>query len=192
MSVLSNAVRATARMTFDEFLAFEAEAKDRHEFVAGVVYAMGGGTDWHNIVSGNLFAALHHHLAEGPCRAFMADMGLRARSKEEDDLFYPDVMVCCDPADSERLYRERPTFLAEVASRSTERIDRGEKFTAYRAIPSVREYAIVQCDTPRIELFRRADDWRPTVFWIEDDARFDSVGLTIPMRRLYQGVSYLQ
>ena len=188
---MSTAALAFDRMTFDEFLAFEAEAEGKHEFTGGCIYAMGGASDRHNIVSVNFLAAFHAHLRGGPCRPYGSDMALHVHTKDDDKLYYPDVAVYCDPTDTNRLFRERPVLLVEVASPSTERMDRSEKFDAYREIGTLEEYAVVQCETPRIELYRRADDWQRTVTRIRDDARFDSIDLTIPMRTLYEGVDYL-
>lgn len=188
---MSTAALALDRMTFDEFLAFEAETVGKHEFTGGCIYAMGGASDRHNIVSVNFLAAFHAHLRGGPCRPYGSDMALHVHREDDDKLYYPDVAVYCEPADNNCLYREHPVLIVEVASPSTERMDRSEKFDAYREIDTLEEYALVQSDSPRIELFRRADDWQRTVTRIRDDARFDSIDLTIPMRTLYEGVDYL-
>ncbi|MER3481153.1 MAG: hypothetical protein C4327_11945 [Meiothermus sp.] len=52
------------RITFEEYLALEARSRVRHEFVDGMIFAMAGGTDHHNVIAGNILAA-----AKGPsCR----------------------------------------------------------------------------------------------------------------------------
>ena len=178
-------------MRFDVYLDFEETSETRHELVGGVIYAMGGASDWHNIVSLNLASQCNVRLRGGSCRAFNNDMKLRIATAESNDVYYPDVMVCCDPTDRERLYRERPSFIAEIASPSTERIDRNEKFEAYRAITAMQEYALLQSATPRVELFRRKNDWAREVFRIDDTVEFASIGLTLPVRELYDGVDYL-
>lgn len=45
-----------------DYLAAEENALDRHDYVAGVVYAMAGASREHNRIAGNIFAALHAHL----------------------------------------------------------------------------------------------------------------------------------
>ena len=178
-------------MTFEEFLDFAETAEGRHEFVGGVVYAMTGGTDWHNIVSLNLASLLTQHLKGNPYRAYMSDMGLKARSGAKSDCVYPDIMVCCDPKDNARRFRTSPTFIAQVASPSTERTDRKEKFDAFRAIPTLKDYAITQSETPRIELFSRARDWQATILRLDDEFRLDSIGFAVPVRDLYEDIDYL-
>jgi len=66
-----------------DYLAGEENAGDRHEYLAGEVYAMSGPSARHNAICGNLFAALHRHLAGGPCRVFMADLKVRLSVNDE-------------------------------------------------------------------------------------------------------------
>jgi Uma2 family endonuclease len=46
------------RASFEEFLALEATSSERHEFVEGLVFAMAGGTDYHNRLVARLLLAL--------------------------------------------------------------------------------------------------------------------------------------
>ncbi|MFB1028994.1 MAG: Uma2 family endonuclease, partial [Thauera sp.] len=50
--------------------------------------------------------------------------------------------------------------LVEVLSPSTERIDRREKLFAYQAIPSLREYLLVDPDKRSVEISRVGDPVR--------------------------------
>jgi hypothetical protein len=61
---------AQEKMTFgaQEYLAWEAEQIDKHEYVAGEVFAMVGARQKHVIVTGNLGSALREHLRGSPCR----------------------------------------------------------------------------------------------------------------------------
>jgi Uma2 family endonuclease len=76
------------RMSGAEFLVWEAAQSEKHEFVAGEVFAMAGAEDRHVTVAGNLYVALRHHLRGTPCRTFMSDMKLAVAA--EDSYFYPD------------------------------------------------------------------------------------------------------
>ena len=81
-------------------------------------------------------------------------------TKRGDSFFYyPDLLLSCDADDRESAYyRRRPCLIVEIASPSTFRIDRCEKFFAYRTLPSLREYVLVHQDTPQIEVFRYPED----------------------------------
>ncbi len=127
-----------AKLSFEDYLAWEAGQPEKHEFVRGETFAMAGARRVHVTVSGNLFAAFKGHLRGTPCRTYMADMKLRV--EEADSAFYPDVMVSCDPRDhAADLYLSHPVLLVEVLSDNTAAFDRGDKFAHYRKLPSLQE-----------------------------------------------------
>lgn len=175
----------------DEYLAAEAEAPCKHEYLAGTVVAMAGESANHNLLAGNLFAALHGALSGGPCRTFMADMKLRILNRAKTDVvfYYPDVMVGCDPADRNPQFLERPALLAEVSSPSTARIDLREKNWAYQTIPTLHTYVRLDQDSLRVWVHRRAADWvaeelaRPA-----DLLRVPEFGFEVGLEVLYRGV----
>ena len=69
-----------------------------------------------------------------------------------DAFFYPDVMVSCDPGDhAASQFIANPTLIVEVLSESTAAFDRGEKFAAYRTLPSLQEYVLVDIPSRRVE-----------------------------------------
>ncbi len=148
---------ARQRMTADEFRAWEAAQPERHEFVQGEVFAMAGGEDRNNTVALNIALALRQHLRGSPCRVYASDVKLQVESA--DSFFYPDVMVTCSAADAaSRLVKREPLLLAEVLSPATAAFDRGDKFTAYRALPSLAEVLLVDLDRQRCDLYRKGAD----------------------------------
>ena len=62
--------------TADEFLVWEAQQALRHEYLAGDVFAMTGGTLDHNRLTRNLLMALCRRLDGTPCEAFSSDVML--------------------------------------------------------------------------------------------------------------------
>jgi len=52
------------RLTLAEYLAMEVASEGRHEFFDGEMFAMSGGSYWHNLVKDNLARALGNRLAE--------------------------------------------------------------------------------------------------------------------------------
>ena len=144
----------------DDYLVWEQEQSGRNEYVDGEVFAMSGASDVHGTAAGNLFAALHGQLRGKPCRPFIADMKVRVEHTGQTYFYYPDLMLACAPDDRETYYRRSPCLLVEVLSPSTERIDRREKLFAYQAIPSLREYLLVDPDKRSVEIYRFGDPVR--------------------------------
>ncbi|WP_018936789.1 Uma2 family endonuclease [Thioalkalivibrio sp. ALJ24] len=180
-----------AQMDADAFLAWEAEQPEKHEFVAGEVFAMGGASDRHVTISLNVASALREYLRGGPCRTFIADMKLRVEAA--DAFFYPDVMVTCDPQDRGReQYKQAPLLVVEVLSPSTEAFDRGAKFAAYRSLASLQEYLMIDPASGAVELYRRDPEGHWVLYThdprdsMEDTVELRSVGLTLEGGRIFE------
>jgi len=150
-------------MSVAEYLASEERGDLRHEYIGGRIYAMTGASDRHNLIATNLVAELRPRLRGTSCQLFVADMKLRIAIAGEDIFYYPDLMVCCDPEDRATYYRTRPCLLVEIASESTERIDRREKLLSYMRIESLQAYLILSQQTMRASLYRRDSDWQAAV-----------------------------
>lgn len=150
-------VATRLRMSAQDFLAWDETQAVRHEFVAGEVFAMAGAGEAHVTAAGNVYLLLRQHLAGTPCRTFITDMKLRVDAA--DAVFYPDVMVTCSAADAaDPLVKREPVLLVEVLSPATAAYDRGDKFAAYRKLPSLREYLLVDTDSRRCDLYRKGGD----------------------------------
>jgi Uma2 family endonuclease len=172
------------RVPVDDYLTGEEASQVRHEYVDGAVFAMGGASDRHNLIAGNLYVRLSTRLPEA-CQVFMSDMKVRVRTAEQDVFYYPDVVVACDPADRERYYRERPVLIAEVLSESTERVDQFEKLFLYQRLETLQEYLLIAQDFREVRVHRRADRWRPRLV-TEGELRLESVDLALTLDELYR------
>ncbi len=172
----------------DSYLAWEAQQPDKHEYVRGELFAMVGARREHVVATLNLATALKQRLRGGPCQAYVSDLKLRVEAANA--FFYPDVMVSCDPLDhAAELYIEHPTLIAEVLSDSTAAFDRGDKFAAYRTLPSLEEYVLVDIPSRRVESFRRASDgeWLLHVYAPDTEAcRFSSLDVSVPLAEVFE------
>ena len=163
------------KMTLEEFLAWEAGQPERWEFFDGEAFMMAGGSDVHNVVTGNMYMALRIGLQNTRCNVFMSDVRLRLAAS--DDLFYPDVFVTCSDADRDRRQvKEDPVLIAEVLSPSTEAYDRGDKFAAYRRFTGLKTVLFLSQDRPHVECFTRGEDGR----WILSEGSGDTASLALP------------
>ncbi len=176
------------RLSMQDFLRWENEQQERHEFYRGDVFAMVGVRRVHGAVSGNLFAAFRQHLKGTPCAAFTESLKVQIA---DDAIVYPDVFVTCDSADlrTDMLFKA-PVLVVEVLSDSTAAYDRGLKFSLYRRLPSLREYLLVDPEARTVEVFRRNAQG---VFELHDQTgadalRLDAIDLTLSMTEVFDGV----
>lgn len=178
---------AVAPLNREAYLAWEAEQAEKHEYIAGEIFAMVGVRREHALVSGSLYANLRTLLKGTRCQAFVADMKLFVAAA--DAYFYPDVMVSCDERDrSADLAIEHPCLVIEVLSDSTAAHDRGTKFAAYRKLDSLNEYLLVDIAARRLELYRReADHWQFFETTPDDPPlTLQSVGLTLSAVEVFE------
>ena len=186
---MSLSARKFTRISTAEYLAAENDGTWRHEFINGAMFAMAGASRWHNLIRSRLAATLLGHLARG-CRVFSAEMKLQIRDNNDERYYYPDVFVSCDPNDRELYWCSTAVLVVEVLSPSTERIDRFEKFEAYKRIPSLMEYGLLTQDAMELELFRRRTDWQREFYQRDNTVTFESVGLTINVSQLYRDIDF--
>lgn len=180
------------QMTARDFLAWDAQQSVRHEFIAGEVFAMAGANEAHVTVALNVAMQLRQQLAGTPCRTFITDMKLRVEAA--DAFYYPDVMVTCSAADAaDPLVKREPTLLVEVLSPATAAYDRGDKFAAYRKLPSLREVLLVDVESRRSDVFRKRDDglWVLHPFEPGEAVALDSVGVEMSAQALWAEVPAL-
>ena len=183
------ATAALTRYTPEEYLALERHAEFKSEYIDGRIIAMSGVSATHNRIAGNLYAGLLARFGGGPCDAFIADM--RVRFGRGREYTYPDLAALCEPPVFEDGVLDtllNPSLLVEVLSDSTEAYDRGDKFTGYQALDSLREYVLISQSQVKVERFVRQG-----AFWVysaltELDARvqLESVGCTFQLREIYQ------
>ncbi len=177
------------RFSAEDYLAWEETQVEKHEFVAGEVFAMVGARQDHVVVSGNIFAGLKQRLRGTPCRPYVADLKLRVDAA--DAFFYPDVMVSCHPGDlGNQQFIANPSLIVEVLSDSTAAYDRGDKFAAYRKLPSLQEYLIVDIDARRVECFRRTadNDWLLHDYADETECELHSLNIRLPMSEIFEDI----
>jgi Uma2 family endonuclease len=143
-------------MTYAAYLAAEEVSETRHEYLRGEVFAMAGGTPEHAALMAAISAELIVALRGRPCRVYSSE--LRIRIDATDMSTYPDVSVVCGELKTSTIDRNaatNPILIVEVLSDSTEAYDRGEKFSHYRRLPSLREYLLLSQHQPRIESYRK-------------------------------------
>jgi len=170
-------------MSLDEFLAWEREQPERYEYAGGVAMMMTGGSLDHSTIASNLWTALRGGLRGSACRAFRGGTKIIANNS----IRYPDLSVTCTPVRGDEDTVLEPVLVVEVISPSTEREDRGRKKFDYFATPSIQQYAIIEQDARRVDLYTRSGDrWTDEI--VEGDATptLSSIGAEITLDAIYE------
>lgn len=176
-------------VSFADYLALERDSEIRHEFHAGDILAMSGGTARHSALAVRIIVALGNTAASG-YTVFTCNM--RVRVAATGRATYPDVSMVCgpieyDPEDAARTTITNPALLVEVLSVTTEKGDRGNKWMHYQRIPSLQEYVLVSQE-PRIETFRRTLSGSWEYFETREGIVSLATGATLDLSVLYAGL----
>ena len=153
-------VAARSKLTAAEYLAWEREQTDKHEFHAGDVFAMAGGSPRHNWIAANVLRLLMRAI-EDRCFTFTSDQ--RVMFDDGARYVYPDASAVCGKVvlqDGTHDVLVNPTVLVEVLSSGTEQYDRGLKWEGYQRLASLTDYLLVSQREIRVEQFQRASDGR--------------------------------
>ena len=176
-------------MTAVDYLTWEAEQKDRHEFIGWETFGMAGAEDRHVTVALNIPIALRQHLTGTPCRTFISDMRLHVAAL--GSYFHPDVMLKCSAKDlASPMAKSEPKLIVEVLSPSTAAYDRGLKASHYRSLPSLQEYVLIDLDTRAVDSYTLGADGLRVLhpFATNETATLASVALDVKAQQLFAEV----
>jgi Uma2 family endonuclease len=180
-------------ISVDDYLAGELESPIKHEYIGGVVYAMAGARNAHNIIATNTLGALHSRLRGRPCRPFNSDTKIRVRLPTHWRFYYPDASVICRPNSQVDSFQDEPVVIVEVLSKATRRIDGGEKKDAYLTIGSLSAYVLLEQDTVAAVVYRRTEQGfiREVLRGVEAVLPLPEIGIELPLAEIYDGVETL-
>ena len=167
---------ATDLLSVEDYLAGETDSTVGHEFVNGMVYAMAGASERHTIVKLNV-AGLLNTKVDDDCRVFDGDMKLEITDDADQRFYYPDVFVACG------------SLVIEVLSPSTRRQDRYEKFDAYKRVPSLAEYLLIERQFAQVA-FRRSTGWVRERYPPGDLVELGSIGEQLTFDQIYRRVTF--
>ena len=187
-----SAVKKLNLISIEDYLAGELVSPVKHEYLGGVVYAMAGARNVHNLIASNALVALGIRLRGRPCRPYNSDTKIRIRLPNQVRFYYPDASVICRPNPQTDSFQDEPAVVVEVVSRTTRRIDEGEKKDAYLTIPSLNAYLIVEQESPAVEVFRRTDQGfvREVFAGLDATIPLSEMEVELPLAELFEGVEF--
>jgi len=153
----------TPVVSASEYLEREKLALDRSEYNNREITQIPASQPSHSLICVNLlcnFMGFADELNFLQQKAFyhIFSIQLRLYIPEYNSFTYPDVIMIDKNKmiyDEKDYYVQNPLLIIEVFSPKTENNDRGWKFEAYRAIPSLQEYVLVAQNRCHIEQYSR-------------------------------------
>ena len=177
-----------------DYLAFERQSEERHEYDNGRIQAMAGESLSHSRINMNVAGEVHSRLKGKRCEALSPNMKVAVTSAGK--YFYPDHSVVCDAPlfhDDHRDVLLNPTVIIEAPSPSTEKKDLSEKQLYYLQIPSLTDYVIIAQDRPLIRHYAWLDDGQWLFNVINDltqSLNIKSLACTLPLADIYDRIEF--
>jgi Uma2 family endonuclease len=189
------AAHAKRKYTLDEYFDLELSTNERFEYWNGEVFSMSGGSEEHDQIEGNTYLALRLALSGRECRVFTGNMRIKVPSLPP--YRYGDVSAICGKPIFEEIggvdVVTNPTLIIEVLSDSTEAYDRGDKFTHYKSIPSLREYLLIAQHRPHVTQYVKQEDgsWSyREVNELSASLHLPSVDCVLEVSEVYRDVAF--
>ena len=180
-------------ISVEDYLAGELISPVKHEYLGGVVYAMAGGRNAHNLIASNTLVALGSLLRGLRCRPFNSDTKIRIRLPAQVRFYYPDASVICRPNPQTDSFQDEPAALFEVLARRTRRLDEGEKKDAYQTIPFLGVYVLLEQESPAAVVFRRTERGfvREVYRGLDAVVPLGEIEIDLPLAEMYDAVEFV-
>src|SRR5688572_23006281 len=178
------------KCTIEEYLEFEEASEQRHEYYKGEIFSIPIPNMQHLNIKGNIYRNLRKKLKGTACYSYFGSQRIHI---PENTLFtYPDLIIACGKVNT--MHNDEntimnPAVICEVLSISTQDYDRGEKFTLYRDIPTLKEYILIDSRKIHAEIFSvsASGKWERVEYKsLRDKLRISSVDVIIPLKQVYE------
>lgn len=181
-------------MSLEEYFEFDKNSEGRFEYFDGKVFELSGVSVQHADIEANLIALLKRELDSRDCRVNPANV--RIKVPKLPTYRYADLSALCEERVIEKIadidVLVNPSLIVEVLSPSTERYDRGEKFSEYKSIASFREYLLVSQEKKFVTLFTKYNDrfWFQSEYGDGEELRLESLDCSLKVDDIYDGINF--
>ena len=183
------------KYTIEEYIEFLKTSDERFEYFDGEIISMAGGSVAHGDIAVNVLLSLSDKLKDRACRVMGSDMAIKTTKAKP--FRFPDASVVCGERVIERMQGfdllVNPLLIVEVLSKSTRAYDLNEKFLAYQAVESLKEYLLIDQTRPHvIRHVRQADgQWlRGDFIGMENSVRLESLDITLAFSEIYRLITF--
>lgn len=183
------------KYTVEEYIELLKNSDERFEYFDGEIVSMAAGKIAHGGIATNLIVSLTGKIGDRQCRVFGGDTAVKTIKAQPFRL--PDVTVVCgdlvieDQQGIEMLVN--PVLIVEVLSKRTRAYDLNEKFLAYQAIESLKEYVLVDQNRPHVIRHVRQPDgqWlRGDFIGMENSVRLESLEVELSFSEIYRMITF--
>lgn len=193
--VITTPVKTTnTPYSIEEYLEFEDNAEEKHEYLHGEIVKMTGATTNHNQLAINFTFCFLLAFREQNYQIYMGDV--RVWIEKQKVFTYPDVMI----VEGKPIYQGKgkstiinPSLIVEVLSKSTKNYDQNDKFDAYRCLESFKEYILIDQYQYYVKQFNKNEQgkWLLTDYYGEEAfLKLESINLEISLKELYTKVNF--
>lgn len=178
----------------EAYFEMEEQAETKNEFFHGEIFAITGESHRHNVIAVNVTSWLHTSLRDRDCVVYGGDMKVEVAPGK--CYAYPDASVVCGGVeflDDKTDVFKNPLVIIEIQSESTNDHDLGTKFMAYRAIPSLRDYLVIDQYSAFVTHFHKNEEGQWTLRdheGLEDAVPIRSLGLEMEMKEIYRRIEF--
>lgn len=133
------------KVSYEEFLELVEASDERYELINGEVYMLASPRVTHQMIVGNIHAAIHAYLKGKDCRPFVAPFDITLEVDGKKNVVQPDVGIICDmdeKTNDKDKYMGVPTLAVEVLSPSTRTKDMVYKLNLYM-LSGISEFWVV-------------------------------------------------
>ncbi len=178
----------------EEYFELERTSETKHEYLHGEVFAMTGASVRHNLIVSHVIGALDRALGETDCEIFPSD--IKVELEFDKHYVYPDVSVVCEQIETAKRRNDaitNPKIVFEVLSESTKDYDRGTKFAAYRKLPSLTDFIVIDQYSVLVEHHRKQGPGRWVMHEYEslqDSLLFEDLQVSVSLEKIYRNLKF--
>jgi len=182
--------------SIEEYLEFEDNSQEKHEYLNGEIVTMTGATTNHNKITINFTFCFLLAFREQNYELYMGDV--RVFIENRKIFTYPDVMII----EGKTIYQGKskttivnPSLIIEVLSKSTKDYDQNDKFDSYRSLETFKEYILIDQYQYYVKQFAKNETgkWVLTDYYGEESVlKLESINFEISLQELYKKVNFNQ
>lgn len=178
----------------EEYYAVLGVTDAMYEYWEGEIICVNSGTPEQAYICSNLLMIVQSQLEKGNGRAFGLQTAIT--TPQLPPFRFPNLSVVCAPPIFEKVDQfhalTNPEVIVEVLSQGTEELDRGPKRRAYEALPSLREYLLVESAMPHLTRYaRQGEQWNRFDYGgLNAVIELPSIQCELPLREVYRGVEF--